>query len=678
MTSRLGLAVVALAAAASLHAASASEQSAAQLFQQGLMLERAEGKTEQALFLYERVIAEFPADRTIVTQALYHLARAYEKRSDPRARTMWTRLASAETNPYSAEARKKIAVGQTESAGPFTPRTIDSNYLAGSPDGRWVVYYKGDQQTANVGRLYVRDLQMNSERLLLDLDGLVANPTWSPDSRSLAFYFRNTAEGARDIRIVSLTNGSVRSLGVSGFPIAWTARGDLLFYRSNLPSVDMFAMPVTGSQQPRKVYSENVNDTCGWAITPDGGSLVACRAKRLMLHDIASGAAQALTTGSGDQTRPLVSADGRLVAFASNDDGKWALYAAPLDRLPVSNPLRISTIDDAAMAATRASAPAWWTDDGLLAMRLTVEDRNVYRVDMEPSTGRAVDAPRRLTQDAPQNYSPSVNSDSSRIAYLYRNGVKRGIAVMDRDGLNERPLVEYPGLLPLYWASPDEILYHDFTGPSATNGNIVSLNIRTGATDSIARISGAYWWFVPSRREILHVYPSGAGYLPGAELKALSLPDRRERVVAKIDFLAPRLAVSADGRRIAYTVAPSRTGGTPATGCELALMSIEGTREKTFAMPGQPCREAMAWSPDGKFLLLGSTQGPAVMNVETGQSWAAHPDVSNASWEAGSWSPDGSFITLTKRLTRSEFLAWEGVTYDVVTKAAKRSQGVRQ
>lgn len=662
--------LVASLVALTLPVAAGGQSSAQAIFQEGLMMERAEGKLRAAIFRYERVVAEFPSDRLVLAQALHRLALAYEKLGDPRAALMWSRLAAGAPNPYTAEANKKIKAAQSaDASGPFVSRALGPPYLvSGSPDGRWAAYYKGEQQNVDIGKLYVRDLVTDSERVLLDVDGLIANPTWSPDSRQLAFYFRNTVQRVRDIRIVPVDGGAIRSLGVAGFPVAWTTRGELLFYPgSSTAAVDMFLVPVAGGQ-PRKVYSEDVNETCGWAVTPDGGSLAACRAKRLVMHDLASGAERALTTGSGDESTPSFSRDGRLVAFKSNEDGKWGLYVAPVDRLPVSRPLRIAAFDGAGAPSAGPAPAPWWTADGLLALRLTFEERNVYRVDVDPRTGRATDSPRRLTQDAPQNFSPSISSDGARIAYLYRNGAKRGIAVMDASGQNERPLMDYVYRLPLYWQSPDEILLHDVAGTAAAAGNIVALDIRTGATEPIGRIAGAYWWTVPARREILHVYPSGAGYLPGAELKAFSLPDAKDRVVAKIDFLAPRLAVSPDGKRIAYTVAPSRAGGPPATGCELALMTPDGVREKVLIPSSQPCHTAAAWSPDGRFLLLDTPQGPTVMNVETRDSWPLHADAAGPSWEGGTWAPDGSFVTLTRSVQRTEHLAWEHVTYDAVVR----------
>jgi Tol biopolymer transport system component len=644
-----------------------SRSTADAIFREAQAMERTEGRVKEAIFRYERVVAEFPSERVLLVEALHQLALAYEKLRDPRAGLMWSRLAAAAApNPYAGEAKKRLEAVQSADSGPFTSRTVDVNAMLGSPDGRWLI----SQKEPGSGKVTLRDLSTDAERVLIDLAGSVGAYAWSPDSRELAFSYSNNPQGIRDIRIATVETGAIRSLGQRGYPLGWTKKNEIFAYRPNYAqsTFDLFLIPVRGGE-PRLAFSDPT-DTCGWAIVPDGDAVVTCRSKRLVLRNVASGLEQAVTAGSGEESGPIVSADGRLVAFSSNVDGHWAIYVAPLDRLPVRSPAKISIISDDSVPPRGGGMAPWWTQDGLLTLRVSHGEANVYRVDMNAATGRATDSPIRLTQDMPASLAPSTNPDATRIVYFYRKGTSGGIAVMKADGSSERPLIEQGGRLALFWRSSEEILFRNFGAPGASTSTIAALNVDTGALTDVVKVDGLYWSYLPARSEIVHLYPKGGGFARGAELKVYSLADGKDRVVATIDFLGPYLAVSPDGRHIAYFVAPT---GAAADGCELALMNISGAREKVLVpFKKSECVGAASWSPDGRFLLLNAPAGPAVMEVDTLQSWPVHAEAAGSTWQAGDWAPTGAFVTLTRSAQRTERLAWERVTFDAVAKLLGR------
>lgn len=645
----------------------AQKQSADSLFREGLIKERAEGDLRGAIFRYERVLVEFPKERQTVAQALYQLSLAYEKLGDPRARLMLTRLVGeyAEVEPFASRARTRLAEQSSGAEALFPAVTLDKDYELGSPDGKFVIYHK---DPSDWGRQYVKEPATGKERLLLDHPGKsVSNFAWSPDSRQLAYNFMDAEAKVNEIRTVQVSSGETTSLGVRyGYPLYWTDAGEIFFYRPNYAAsgADYFLVPAKGGT-PRKVYFD---PTCCPAISPAGTHLVVSKSKKLFVVDMSSGEEQALTTGSGEESRPLISPDGRLVAFAANPEGNWAFYLAPLDKgLPVKEPLKIASTAQPVEGGGGWPSRQWWTRDGLLTFGLQQSETNLYRVDMDPKTGRAVDAPGRLTQDASNNWLPAISPDGKRIAYWYRNGTKVGIAVMDSNGTNERPLWEQPAVLPLGWRSPEEILFYQ--GKPKEKPSIQSLNTTTGALQRVAQVEGLYWRYVPSRQEILHLYPGGGGPRVGATLKAFSLAEGKDRVVAQMDYLLHVWAVSPDGKRIAYSTSRPVSGSNQRV-WELRLMSINGEPEGTLITAQPEGVVASAWSPDGKFLLYMQEKiGPKVMNVQTRESWPLHPDAKDEMLVRGpSWSPDGTFVLVHKGATRSERLAWEGVTAEAVAR----------
>jgi hypothetical protein len=194
----------------------------------------------------------------------------------------------------------------------------------------------------------------------------------------------------------------------------------------------------------------------------------------------------------------------------------------------------------------------------------------------------------------------------------------------------------------------------------------------------VARTIGGMWAYVPARREILHYGPEGGQAKAGITLKAWSVTEGRDRVVAQIDYLWGVGALTPDGRRLAYVT------GRPVPGSnervyELALMSTDGKAEGGL-VAAQPLElNARAFSPDGRYLLyFHEGTGLKVMNVATRESWPLFPNPEEQAWSErsgeASWAPDGTFIIVgrSEPSTRGR-LAWEGVTAEAVAKLMDRT-----
>lgn len=660
----------------------AQKTTADALFRDALVKERAEGSLPEAIFRYERLIAEFGRERQVAAQAMYQLALIYEKLGDPRATVLLTRLTKdySGVEPLAGRARARLKALQAEAAGPFPSVTLDPDYELGSPDGRLVVYHRSPN---GLGRLYVKDVATGRERVLVDHgDASVSNLAWSPDSRKLAYNLNDSGSKVNDIRVVDISGTALRSLGVLGYPAAWTDTNEIFYYRPNYKggSIDWLLISADGGTA-RAIISMPTNQANDVpAITPDATRLIVGKSKKLFVRRVGREEMTPLTTGTGEESAPGISADGRLVAFQANLDGRWGVYVVPLDlSLPVLNPLLLGRLEEPTITAGGWVGRSWWTRSGIFTLRIEHTSSNLYRIEMDPRSGHPTDRPVRLTQDAPDNLLPTVSPDGRRIAYWCRSGNRSGLAVMNADGTNERPLVEQPLVLRAWWRAPNEILYRRAKSGETGPMPIVSLNLETSAEENLAQPEGLYWWYVPDRKEFLHLYPGAGGPRVGATLRAWSFDERADRVVAQIDYLVPQLCLTRDGRRVAYATHRPAQGSTEAA-TELAVMSIDGKLEATLVPSQREGVAPAAWSPDGRFLLVKvDSQGPAVMDVATRQSWPLCREAGDAEFCAGmdlraSWSPDGTFIVAGRREpARNERLAWEGVTAEAVAKLTARA-----
>jgi cytoskeletal protein RodZ len=164
--------------------------------------------------------------------------------------------------------------------------TADNGPVRPSPDGRYIAF---DSDRQGERAVYVADADgRNVQRV--SPDGLAAMPSWSPDGRRLAFV---RADAAR--------------------PEVWHVW--TLDYESG---------------ELRQITRHAQGRPQGASWFPGGGQLVYAMADRLIVHDLGSGRERAFAgPRSGVEVRsPVVSPDGRRVAFQLARDGTWLLEVA--------------------------------------------------------------------------------------------------------------------------------------------------------------------------------------------------------------------------------------------------------------------------------------------------------------------------------------------------------------
>ena len=154
-----------------------------------------------------------------------------------------------------------------------------------SPRGRHATVVRGDEQ-ANTWDIWDADLASGIFSRLTTDPTNDADPSWSPDERSLAFISWRT--GRKALFVKDLTSGKEDPLVPFDEPVAldqWTPDGQFIIFRTMGKAV--FAMPLIGDRTPR------------------------------MLAD---------TPFIEDEVH--VSPDGRWVAFHANESGRWEVYIA--------------------------------------------------------------------------------------------------------------------------------------------------------------------------------------------------------------------------------------------------------------------------------------------------------------------------------------------------------------
>jgi Tol biopolymer transport system component len=576
-----------------------------------------------------------------------------------------------------------IATGEIRILGSTTSR--QGAAFRWSPDSRRVavtrkvegspfeihVFTVGNTEDINAGQLFVKD-------------GVAGFPglAWSPDSSRVAFPSPGTG-GTEAIRVVTLATKAATLLPIAPAAIGqttiqhWTKNGEISYTQGVDGGNDIFLINAAGGAA-RRICEGRANaggDGCQ-ALSPDGALQVVRKnhegGGRLMFRSTVTGAERTLTPEAvWEQSSLGFSRDGRLFAFRSNRDGRYAFYVAPVDQTPVANPVQVTPIESELTSVTGT-----WTANGL-AIRLEDARTDVYRIDIDPRTHRPMSAPIRLTQDSPMNPQASVSPDGRRIVYLAR-GKQIGIAMMDANGARERVVKEIgPGdwsrMEIIGWQSAEEVVVwaagrdgQKFAAPKTLG----VFNVSTGDLRyQSSPVDTPGFTFVPGPRLLFYPSRSADGHLvvrplDGGPERTIAMPDDW------LDYVA-----SPDGKFVAYSITKWAAEPKKPSPSEIRLKSVDTGTERVLlkyadATDGDP--GPLAFSPDGKFLAYQDAALKAlILNLETGESL---PLITNApagvdfGYSDVDWSADGSFVVLHGRSIRTTWRAYTGITYDAVTK----------
>lgn len=194
--------------------------------------------------------------------------------------------------PGASPNRPGLRVVRVDRSGRAEPLTRDTAAYGGprfSPDGRRVSFTKGD---ANQD-VWILDLERGTEARLTPEASEEFSAIWSPDGKRLAF----TSE-----RRAALPQIFVRDADGSGEEKLVRKGQDTAIGQSWFPDGKSFAFVELGRQGDWDIWS----------------------------MDLAQGSARVILATPFDEAEPDVSPDGRWIAYASNESGRYEVYVRAL------------------------------------------------------------------------------------------------------------------------------------------------------------------------------------------------------------------------------------------------------------------------------------------------------------------------------------------------------------
>ncbi len=296
---------------------------------------------------------------------------------------------------------------------PFTDGDTQERTPRWSPDGQWVAFVAHPDEHG--AHLYVIGSEGGDTFDLLEWPEDIEDLAWTPDGRRLVFTARQRDEAhyapekdkdrpARRIDRVSFRTDSV----------GWTV---------DRPR-HVFAIAANGSAEGRAVpLTAGPFDDAGFAIAPDGGTLVFSSARTETWDtDLSShlyriplpasdadgpppiAAPEPLTTGTTTHGQPSWSPSGRFVAFVWGDRHSMMRHGqvgiVDLGARPISGGERLLTTGldlHCAPYLAHARDPLWESDDSVLVQVDEAGNVPVYRARTDGSTEQVVSGDRQVT-----------------------------------------------------------------------------------------------------------------------------------------------------------------------------------------------------------------------------------------------------------------------------------------
>lgn len=419
----------------------------------------------------------------------------------------------------------------------------------------------------------------------------------SSDGTRIAAILADPLEG--DAVAVAAADGSAERLvvppsgGLHFHQVAWSPDDRYIYYvRTPMPNHtqgDIYRVPVQGGTPEVMVRTHGT--AMYPAPTPDGAALIYAgnhhgEGFNLWWHPLDGSPERRLTIGTGEYTEPFVSRNGTaLVCLARRRrDG---LIRVSADGTDASGEM----VGGANAGDTQPSIPS----DGLRVFVSSSRggERGIWSIDMARGTA----AP--LTAGESGDGHPAVSPDGRQVAFLSSRGGRRGLWLVSSEGSTPR-LVTHADIIDAFSWSPDSrrIVY------------AVSAADRTGL------------WIADTDSGQTERIPNPAGRVPGWSPRGNMLAVIRvTNRTPTVHFISPQgaelrtpIPISPVGHPMALAWSPDATRlalvNLPAHGFAQAwvLDIASGQLRRVLSLPAPNELGGVAWTPDGRSLILGRTE----------------------------------------------------------------------
>jgi Tol biopolymer transport system component len=589
------------------------------LLEKAQHLEFVDGRIEQAIEIYRKILATHGVPRAISAKALTELGRSLEKLGKPEARQAYQRLVRefADYADLAAFGRARLDEIGTQSSDPATRRLLQAGslrLLKVSPDGRLAAL------SGYGGPLLIRNLTSGVTSTIRSPDGLPAgfatSVCFSEDGKYVAWIDR---VGIRPyLRIANLEEGQSRLLDgdwAGAVVVSWTPDGRNLVANIWQPDNRTSHLALISLRDGTvKPLSQKGRSAVEGAISQDGRYLLyeeaadSHRPYDIMLMDLASGTVEHVVEHPANDHVLGWTPDDTGVVFVSDRSGTLDIWIQPLQRGSARGSPSMVKRDlgrHRRIGFTRSGSLYQWIQAG---------GNELYSVEYDPERGVFTGAPAPmkvlfpLNTHAPGDATMVWSPDGRFFAYLAKGDIghprSNGLITKSIESGEEVRVATRTGFFfyqPVW--SPDQTKFLVSGNDESGLPGIFTIDRRSGEDRRIANTPGEnpvtanpHW--LPGGKSVLYKVRDPAR--PETfHILHRNLETGEERRLHS-GFHPDSMKLSEDGQKLVFV------RWDPAAGEQVLMVrSLEDERARELFRVRRPESVTdVAWMPNGKWLLI--------------------------------------------------------------------------
>ncbi|MCK5010486.1 MAG: tetratricopeptide repeat protein, partial [Deltaproteobacteria bacterium] len=200
-----------------------SAQTAEELLPKAIQLEEVKGELEKAIEIYQTIVDEHSDNRQVAAKAQLHIGMCYEKLGKQAAQKAYKKVIQefSDQQKIVGEARIRLSrlnrmAGEVQAEDIVIRKVIDgtgAGFVIGnpSPNGKYFAFV---DWSTNPTDIVIKEIGTKKEIHLknqtdLNYEGDTGDPyfpTWSPDSKKIAYTWENDKDSFYELRVIEIDN----------------------------------------------------------------------------------------------------------------------------------------------------------------------------------------------------------------------------------------------------------------------------------------------------------------------------------------------------------------------------------------------------------------------------------------------------------------------------------------